>query len=254
MRGKVCVYVCVSQAGRDRKGRARWSHRVRTEVVLTALKGKMPHKRAGRWLPTRAHSSHKQQQQQQPSSPIWTWSFGTRSGGTPGGEGGDEVSVQAYWPTRWRELWNWPQDTKGEKGGGALIKWPDCASTRLCFVTTEQSGGGPQSQGVGRGGCSCRKGPGCGWGFLCWGRDLVLATVPHPWRHNRVPWEVSRARRTCEFEASEESLFQGRMHSRPPLAPVPCSQCILKDPEPSWPLDLPQCKLHTWGHLLPAPH
>lgn len=45
----------------------------------------------------------------------------------------------------------------GEKGGGELIKWPDCASTRLCFVTTEQSGGGPQSQGVGRGGCSCRK-------------------------------------------------------------------------------------------------
>lgn len=65
--------------------------------------------------------------------------------------------MQAYRPTRWWELWNWPQDTKGVKGGGELIKWPDCASTRLCFVTTEQSGGDPQSQGVGRGGCSCRK-------------------------------------------------------------------------------------------------
>lgn len=45
------VYVCVSQAGRDRKGRARRSHRVRTDVVLTALKGEMPKKGLGGGCP-----------------------------------------------------------------------------------------------------------------------------------------------------------------------------------------------------------
>lgn len=126
---------------------------------------------------------------------------------------------------------------KGEKGGGELIKWPDCASTRLCFVTTEQSGGGPRVRVWAEVAAAAGRPPACGWGFLHWGRDLVLATVSHTWRPNKVPWEVSRARRTCEFEASEESLFQGRVYSRPLLAPEPCSQCHLKDPEPSWPLD-----------------
>lgn len=54
MRGKMCVYVCVSQAGRAREGRARRSHRVRTDVVLTAQKGDAQG-RAGRWLSTWAH-------------------------------------------------------------------------------------------------------------------------------------------------------------------------------------------------------
>lgn len=70
------------------------------------------------------------------------------------GEGDDEVSVQAYRPTRWWELWNWPQDTKGggaSSSSGLTVPAPDSA------LSPEQSGGGPQSQGVGRGGCSCRK-------------------------------------------------------------------------------------------------
>lgn len=41
----------VSQAGRDRKGRARRSHSVRTDVVLTALKGEMPKKGLGGGCP-----------------------------------------------------------------------------------------------------------------------------------------------------------------------------------------------------------
>lgn len=43
--------MCVSQAGRDRKGRARRSHGVRTDVVLTALKGEMPKKGLGGGCP-----------------------------------------------------------------------------------------------------------------------------------------------------------------------------------------------------------
>lgn len=43
--------MCVSQAGRDRKGRARRSHKVRTDVVLTALKGEMPKKGLGGGCP-----------------------------------------------------------------------------------------------------------------------------------------------------------------------------------------------------------
>lgn len=46
--------------------------------------------------------------------------------------------------------------TKGV-GWGQFITWSDCASTRPCSGTTEQSGGGPQRQGVGTGGCSHRK-------------------------------------------------------------------------------------------------
>lgn len=103
---------------------------------------------------------------------------------------------------------------KGEKGGGELIKWPDCASTRLCFCHHRAERRWPPESVWAEVAAAAGRPPACGWGFLCWGRDLVLATIPHPWRHNKVPWEVSRARRTCEFEASEESLFQGRMYSR----------------------------------------
>lgn len=137
MRGKVCVYVCVSQAGRDRKGRARRSHRVRTDVVLTALKGEMPTRGLGGGCPL----GHTAVTNNKDSNNTHHHQSGHRHSALdleePLGGGDDEVSVQAYRPTRWWELWNWPQDTKGGKGEGELIKWPDCASTRLCFVTAE---------------------------------------------------------------------------------------------------------------------
>lgn len=151
--------MCVSQAGRDRKGRARRSHRVRTDVVLTALKGKMPTKGLGGGCPlghtavtnnknsnnTHHHQSGHRHSALDLEEPLVGGRGMMRylcrpTGQHDGGNSGTGLKTQ-----------------RGEKGGGELIKWPDCASTRLCFVTTEQSGGDPQSQGVGRGGCSCRK-------------------------------------------------------------------------------------------------
>lgn len=246
--------VCVSQAGRDRKGRARRSHRVRTDVVLTALKGKMPTKGLGGGCPlghtavtnNNNNNSHHHQSGHGHSAldleePLV----------------GEGVMRYLCRPTGQHDGGNSGTGLKTRKGkrvgarssSGLTLPAPDSALSPQSRVEVA-----PRVRVWAEVAAAAGRRPGCGWGFLCWGRDLVLATVPHPWRHNRVPWEVSRARRTCEFEASEESLFQRRMHSRPPLAPVPCSQCILKDPEPSWPLGLPQCKLHTWGHLLPAPH
>lgn len=49
------AHMRVPQAGRAREGRGRRSHRARTDVVLTALRGDAQG-RAGRQLPSRAHS------------------------------------------------------------------------------------------------------------------------------------------------------------------------------------------------------
>lgn len=51
----VCAHTHVPQAGRAREGRGRRSHRARTDVVLTALRGEMPKEGLG-GLPSRAHS------------------------------------------------------------------------------------------------------------------------------------------------------------------------------------------------------
>lgn len=56
----MCVCMCVYTHASPRleglgRGRGRRSHRVRTDVVLTALRGDA-HGRAGWWLPSRAHS------------------------------------------------------------------------------------------------------------------------------------------------------------------------------------------------------
>lgn len=42
---------------------------------------------------------------------------------------------------------------RGKRGGGKFIKWSDCANTILCSSSQHkaESGGGPQSSGVGRG-------------------------------------------------------------------------------------------------------
>ena len=61
----VCVYVCaharVPQAGRAREGRGRRSHRVRTDMVLTALRGEMPKEGLGGGCPLGHTASQRSQ-------------------------------------------------------------------------------------------------------------------------------------------------------------------------------------------------
>lgn len=128
----MCVYV--SQAKRDRKGRARRSHRVRTDVVLTALKGKMPMKGLGGGCPLghTAVTNNKNSNNTHHHQSGHGHSALDLEKPLVGGGRGDEVSVQAYRPTRWWELWNWPQDTKGKRVGassssGLTVPAPDSA-------------------------------------------------------------------------------------------------------------------------------
>lgn len=59
----MCVCTRVPQAGRAREGRGRQSHRARTDMVLTVLRGKMPKERLAEAAlsGTQRHSIHKQQ-------------------------------------------------------------------------------------------------------------------------------------------------------------------------------------------------
>lgn len=105
--------MCVSQAGRDRKGRARRSHGVRTDVVLTALKGEMPKKGLGGGCPlghtavtNNKHSNNSHHHQSGHSHSALDLEEPLLGGGE--GWVDDEVSVQAWGPTRCCELWNWP--------------------------------------------------------------------------------------------------------------------------------------------------
>lgn len=139
--------MCLSQAGRAREGRARRSHRVRTDMVLTALGGDAQG-RVGRWLPTWAHgvtaftnntnnsnNTHRHQSGRSHSAldlDTPTWGRGM------GRVGDDEVSVQpeGNWPTRWSELWNCPQDEGRSEGVGQVPQSSLTASTRLLPIVT----------------------------------------------------------------------------------------------------------------------
>lgn len=91
----------------------------------------------------------------------------------------DEVSVQAWGPTRCCELWNWPRDTEGvNRTSGLTGPAPDSAPCH----NTEQSGGGTQSQSVGRGGWLHTQEGSQLVGTPGPGRDLVLATILYPRR------------------------------------------------------------------------
>lgn len=101
--------VCVSQAGRDRKGRARRSHKVRTDVVLTALKGETPKRGLGGGCPfghtavTNNKNSNNTHHHQSGHCHSAALDLEEPLAGVGGGVD-DEVSVQACKPTRWCEL------------------------------------------------------------------------------------------------------------------------------------------------------
>lgn len=138
----------------------------------------------------------------------------------------DEVSVPTWGPTRCCELWNWPRDTEW----GKWDKWSDPASTRLCpfLQHRAESGGGPRSQSMGRG----------GWLQPQEGSQFVgipaLGLGPGPSHHSlsqetiiiKCPGRFPGPGGPVSSEAPEESLFQGKMCSGPSLASVPTYNAI----------------------------
>lgn len=176
--------MCVSQAGRGRKGGARRSHRVRTDVVLTALKGEMPKKGLGGGCPlghtavtnnknsnnTHHHQSGHSHSALDLEEPVgggragWMMRYLCRPGGQH-----DAVNSGTGLETQ-----------SGVNGTSGLTQpAPDSAP----FYNTEQRvevAPGVRVWGE-VAGCSHRKAASL-LGFLHWGWDLVLATIPYPRR------------------------------------------------------------------------
>lgn len=207
------MYVCVSQAGRNRKGRARRSHRVRTDVVLTALKGEMPKKGLGGGCPlghtavtnnknsnnTHHHQSGHSHSALDLEEPLlgggragWMMRYLCRPGG----------------PTQWCELWNWPQTERRVNGTSGLTQpAPDSAPCH----NTEQRVVAPRVRvRVEVAGCGHRKAA-SSLGFLRRrSRDLGLATIPYPGETIiiiKCPGGFPGPGGPVSSEAPEESLF-----------------------------------------------
>lgn len=165
----MCVYVCVCtrvpQAGRAREGRGRWSHRARTDVVLTALIGEMPKGGPAKAaiLGIQRHSIHKQQQNNSNNTHLHqsghSHSALESEAPTAGGRGGGSGRMRYLCRPQGQlaDTLEWPQGawrTEGELASasdcslGTRPGLPVCPSVLSIIITLEKAKlAPPKSQG-----------------------------------------------------------------------------------------------------------
>lgn len=120
----------------------------------------------------------------------------------------DEVSVQAWGPTQWCELWNWPQTERRVNGTSGLTQpAPDSAP---CHNTEQRVVVAPRVRVWVEVASFGHRKAASSLGFLRRSRDLGLATIPYPGETIiiiKCPGRFPGPRGPVSSEAPEESLF-----------------------------------------------
>lgn len=120
----------------------------------------------------------------------------------------DEVSVQAWGPTQWCELWNWPQTERRVNGTSGLTQpAPDSAP---CHNTEQRVVVAPRVRVWVEVASFGHRKAASSLGFLRRSRDLGLATIPYPGETIiiiKCPGRFPGPGGPVSSEAPEESLF-----------------------------------------------